>query len=243
MGVHDRLRVVEIIRPLKGGITKPYQCRLEDDRLYAVKGRGALAHGLLAEVCAATLGKGMGLPIPDFVIAEIPAVLTTATADPAISQALGEGTGFASLWQDAYETLTPTIRDNQNAAFLAKLYVFDHWIANGDRSLGDQDGNPNLLYDLARKKIIVFDHNLAFSANYEPSELAVHAGRRAWQAVGRSNGFMRRMSEIMAAARLEFNALVTELPEEWIDQCPEFVDTATRILDRFNVPQFWAELE
>lgn len=190
MGVRERLQVVEIIQPLRSGHTQPYQCRLEDNQVYAVKGRGALPEGLLAEVCAASLGQAMGLPIPSFVTADIPTRLINASGDAEVARSLGSGLGFASLWRNACEPLTPTIRDRQSPELLATLYAFDHWIANGDRSLGEEDGNPNLLFDLVDKKLIAFDHNLAFSAGYDASELSVHAGRRSWLALGRSAGFI-----------------------------------------------------
>ncbi|WP_448662244.1 HipA family kinase [Sphingomonas sp. CJ20] len=234
--------MVEIIRPIKSGQTQPYQCRLEDDQIYAVKGRGALPEGLLSEVCAASLGQAMGLPIPDFVIAEIPAVLIETATDPEVSRYLGIGTGFASHWRNACEPLTPTIRDRQSPEFLATLYAFDHWIANGDRSLGDEDGNPNLLYDLTDKKLVAFDHNLAFSTTYNAAELAVHAGRRSWQAIGRSSGFIPRLLQKMQIARLAFNALVNELPHEWVEDRPGFTLAAAAMLDRCDTPEFWAEL-
>ncbi len=242
MGVHDRLRVVEIIQPLKSGMTQPYQCRLEDDQIYAVKGRGALPEGLLAEVSAAALGQAMGLPIPDYVIAEIPTALIAAADDVEVARSLGTGTGFASHWQNACELLTPTIRDRQSPELLATLYAFDHWIANGDRTLGDQDGNPNLLYDLLARKLVAFDHNLAFSAGYEASELAVHAGRQSWRVVSKREGFVPRLLEKMKEARLTFNALVGDLPYEWVEERPGFAVGAAAILDRCDTPEFWAEL-
>lgn len=242
MSIQNRLQVVEIIRPIKSGQTQPYQCRLEDDQIYAVKGRGALPEGLLSEVCAASLGQAMGLPIPDFVIAEIPEALVRTSRDTEVSSYLGVGIGFASHWQNACEPLTPSIRDRQSPEFLATLYAFDHWIANGDRSLGDEDGNPNLLYDLTDKKLVAFDHNLAFSTGYNSAELAVHAGRRSWQAIGRSDGFIPRLLAKMETARLVFNALVSDLPYEWLEDRPSFTVTAAAILDRCNTPGFWTEL-
>lgn len=242
MGICDRLQVVEIIRPTKSGMTQPYQCRLEDDQIYAVKGRGALAAGLLAEVCAASIGRAMGLPIPDFAIADIPAVLIKTSDDVEVSRALGEGLGFASLWQNACEPVTPTIRDRQSAELFATLYAFDHWIANGDRSLGDEEGNPNLLYDLAGKKIVVFDHNLAFSVGYDASELGVHAGRRSWQSVGKNSSFRTMLLGKMQTARLAFDALVSDLPEQWIEERPDFTAVAATMLNRCDAPEFWAEL-
>lgn len=242
MGVQDRLQVVEIIRPIKSGMTQPYQCRLEDEQIYAVKGRSVLPEGLLSEACAAILGKAIGLPVPDFVIAEIPPALVNFSNDPDLPRFLGTGTGFASHWQNSCEPLTPTIRDRQSPEFLAKLYAFDHWIANGDRSLGDEDGNPNLLYNLTEKKLVVFDHNLAFSASYSATELAVHAGRRSWQAVGRSDSFIPRLAEKMKTARLALDALVGDLPYEWVEDRPGFTVAVAAMLDRCDTPEFWAEL-
>lgn len=184
----------------------------------------------------------MGLPIPDFAIADIPAALITTSDDIEVLRALGVGTGFASLWQNACEPLTPTIRDMQSTEFLATLYAFDHWIANGDRSLGDEEGNPNLLYDLTSKKIIAFDHNLAFSIGYRADELAMHAGRRSWQAVGGSDWFIPKLLEKMATARLAFNTLVVDLPYEWVVDRPDFTTAAAAMLDRCLTPEFWAEL-
>jgi len=242
MGVRDRLQVVEIIRPIKSGYTQPYQCRLEDDQIYAVKGCGALTEGLLAEVCAASIGQAMGLPVPDFVIAELPAELIMTSGDPELVRSIGIGLGFASLWQNACEPLTPTIRDRQSPELLATLYAFDHWIGNGDRSLGEEEGNPNLLYDLSDKKLIAFDHNLAFSTGYNPLELAVHAGRRSWQAIGRSNSFIPGLVGKMATSRLAFNAMVGDLPDEWIEERPDFSAIAAARLDRYLTTEFWAEL-
>lgn len=242
MSVRDRQQIVEVIQPLKSGFTQPYLCRLDNDQLYAVKGRSALPEGLLAEACAATLGQAMGLPIPDFVIAEIPPALIAAYSDAELANSLGVGLGFASLWQNACEPLTPAIRDQQSPTFLATLYAFDHWIANGDRSLGAEEGNPNLLYKLEDKKLVVFDHNLAFSSSYVAEELGAHAGRRSWTAIGRSREFLQDLREKMARSREVLNGLVGDLPDEWLDERPDFVAGANRTLDRSANPQFWAEL-
>lgn len=242
MGIRDRIRVVEIIRPTKSGHTQPYQCKLEDEQNYAVKGRGALTEGLLAEVSAAVLGQAMGLPIPDFVIAEIPKSLIISSGDCELRSSLGEGLGFASLWQNYCAPLTPTIRDDQSRTFLAKLYAFDHWIANGDRSLGDQEGNPNLLYQLADRRLVVFDHNLAFSPRYSAEELAYHAGRRSWSTIGKDGKFLSGLYDAMQIARRELDAALRYLPDEWIDERPNFIETMHATLDRVMTKRFWAEL-
>ncbi len=242
MGIEHRARVVEIVRPVKSGFTQPYLCRLDDENLYAVKGRGALPEGLLAEVCAAILGISIGLPIPDFAIADLPTELISGSDDPELANYLGTGVGFASLWQNACEPLTPTMRDHQNPAVLATLYAFDHWIANGDRSLGEEDGNPNLLIQLSEKRLVVFDHNLAFSPQYRSTELVTHAGLKGWKATGRSTGFIPNLQDRMRSAREVLDQLLGDLPDEWTDERPDFLGTLGTILDRSEAKDFWAEL-
>lgn len=242
MGIQDRIRVVEIIEPIKSGQTQPYRCRLEDERLYAVKGRNALPQGLLAETCTAVLGQAMGLPIPEFAIAELPVQLIDSAHDATITSSLGVGFGFASLWQEACEPVTPTIRDRQPPALLATLYAFDHWVANGDRSLGVQMGNPNLLYRLSDREVVVFDHNLAFDGKYSADELTSHAGRRSWLSVGKRPDFLNALRDNMALARERYSDLISELPDEWLEKVPDFLAGADAILDRSETDNFWAEL-
>lgn len=242
MGIQHRARVVEIIGPVKSGFTQPYLCKLDDENLYVVKGRSALPEGLLAEVCAAILGISIGLPVPDFAIADLPAELISSSGDPELVNYLGSGVGFASLWQNACVPLTPTMRDHQNPAVLATLYAFDHWIANGDRSLGDEDGNPNLLIQLSEKRLVVFDHNLAFNPKHRPAELVTHAGLKGWQATGRSTGFIPNLQGRMRSARKALDQLLGHLPDEWTDERPGFLDTLGTILDRSEAKDFWAEL-
>jgi hypothetical protein len=92
--------VIEIIGRTQSGITRPFQCRLDDDQVYAVKGRDALPRGLIAELIAAHLGREIGLPIPPFLIAEVSPALVAATEDPVFASSIEPGLGFASLWQE-----------------------------------------------------------------------------------------------------------------------------------------------
>ena len=89
------VNIVEIISRSTQGITRPFLCRGDDNWLYYVKGHGAGRQALISEWIAGHLGKRLGLPIPDFKQAVIPAELIRLSAREEIAD-LGAGTGFAS---------------------------------------------------------------------------------------------------------------------------------------------------
>lgn len=238
----DALNVVEIIRPIESGATRPFQCRLEDDHLYAVKGRAAFARGLMGEVYAGSLGRRIGLPIPSFSIAQVSAPLLNGYSDTSVRGALGPGPLFASLWQEPVEGLkTPDLLHFPRRE-LAALYVFDHWIQNGDRSLSEHGGNANLLVQLRDRKLIVIDHNLAFDPTYQADELQVHACRSAWLDARRDLVFKEEIERRMQEAMTTLPSLEAELPEEWVEDEPGFPAYVVDALSRINDQQFWADL-
>lgn len=237
------LDVVEIVRPIDSGMTRPYLCRLEDGALYAVKGRAALPQGLIAEVVAGQLGRLLGLPIPPFAIAHMPRSLLRHHGDAGVAQAVGEGPVFASAWQDSVQPITPLTLATMDQDLLARLYVFDHWIANGDRSLTEHGGNPNLFVRLGDGATVAIDHNLAFAADYDPEkELPVHAGRLAWEGVADHAAFFATMRADLERARVDLPAIVETLPEEWLEEQPRLADRIATILDRLDDIGFWVEL-
>lgn len=239
----DHLDVTEIVRPIESGMTQPFLCQLADDQLYAVKGRGALAAGLIGEVVAGWLGKQLGLPIPDFVIAEMPPGLVAAYADQMLISAVGAGPAFGSLWQEPVETMgTPLLATFPNEV-LAKIYAFDHWIMNSDRTLTEHGGNPNMLVKLDTGGLVVIDHNLAFSGSYHPDELMVHACRNAWTSMSRHYLFREELSGAMGGALLAIDDVVGVLPTEWVEAAPDFLPYVLEVVSRVSQPGFWGELQ
>lgn len=146
---------------------------------------------------------------------------------------------FASRWQEQITPLTRSALHRVDQDVLGLIYMFDHWIANGDRSLTDHGGNPNLFIRPADDALIVIDHNLAFSA-YHPDELRQHACREAWM-----RSAHRRIVEntiALALARRAIDPLPDLLPYAWYDEEPDFHDQALAILDRSQQPEFWEQL-
>ncbi|QBM77413.1 hypothetical protein E2E30_17790 [Sphingomonas sp. AAP5] len=224
-------------------MTQPFLCQLADDQLYAVKGRGALVHGLIAETIAGCLGRQIGLPIPDFVLAEMPASLVRGFGDPTLESAIGEGTAFASLWQEPVETIATPFLKTIPQRLLAKIYAFDHWIMNGDRTLTEHGGNPNLLVRLDSNSLIVIDHNLAFSNTYHHRELAVHACRPAWIKMSRDFVFCEELFAAMDTALAMLNDITGQLPGAWIEASGDFVERISQTVSRAGQRGFWDEME
>src|SRR5262245_25457640 len=98
------VQVTEIISRSVQGITRPFLCRADDGRLYYVKGNGAGRRALIAEWIGRHLGQRLGLPIPAFRQAIIPADLLQYSTREDISE-LGAGVGFGSQFVENMDEL------------------------------------------------------------------------------------------------------------------------------------------
>ena len=207
--------IQEIIRRLEQGVTRPFLCRGDDGRLYVVKGRGDRdTLSLCREWLAGQLGRGLGLPIPPFVMADVPVVLVENSAVPEI-ESLGSGSAFASLWVDHAEEFALSNMSEVLADVKPSLLLFDRWIRNGDRSLTARGGNPNLLWTPNNRMLHVIDHNNAFD---EPFDAAAfwrsHVFRESsplW-----TEAFRAAMIPRLAASLDQLDTFWEQLPEEWL---------------------------
>lgn len=91
------LRIVEIVRRLEQGATRPFLVRTEDDVLYVAKGRNLPPRERMAEWLAASLTLEVGLPIPEFALLDVPQELIDLLGSG--GAALGAGLVFGSRWQ------------------------------------------------------------------------------------------------------------------------------------------------
>lgn len=238
----EALAVIEVLEKIESGMTTPFRCRLEDENLYAVKGRGALVKGLINEVVCGTLARHLDLPVPPFSIANVDTGLINAVEDREFRFAIGEGPAFASLWCEPAVPINRSRLINLDPAMLAKIYAFDHWTKNGDRSLTELGGNPNMLIDLRDNTLVIIDHNLAFSENYEPNELKVHACREAWLDVQRDLVFKQGCRADFVAAIGIVPEVMASLPDEWLDAEPNAERQILDTLARAMQTDFWEEM-
>ena len=224
-------------------MTQPYQCRLDDGNLYAVKGRQATHRGLIAEVIAASLGQRIGLPIPEFSICEVSRVLSEHDSRSVALRALGTEPCFASSWVEPSEVFGLSMAKLVGDELLAQIYIFDHWIRNGDRTLTPRGGNVNLLMSLADDQLIAFDHNLAFSPSHDNDDLSLHVGRSAWSRAKNMPGFRDRFTTQGLKALADYDQIFDQLPEEWLVEIPDIKKEISIALDRISADAFWTELD
>lgn len=92
------------------------------------------------------------LPIPDFKQAVMSDEFIRLSARDDIAD-LGAGVGFASQLIPNTDELTYLYIGQIDEALRAKILLFDWWTANGDRTLAEHGGNPNILWVHPRIKM------------------------------------------------------------------------------------------
>ncbi|EMO5719499.1 TPA: hypothetical protein I3599_000674 [Enterobacter cloacae] len=235
--------VVEVIRRINEGSTKPFLCKCDDGRLYVLKSKPSMPpKNLLAEFISACLANDVGLPLPDFKIVYVPEELVEYS--PELQRDICSGHAFASLYIDGAVALTFTQSRNNAIIPLEQqklIYVFDRWILNADRTLTSQGGNVNILYDVGNDKYYLIDHNLSFDENAGPDDFTVHVygpGNRAWELdlVDRIE-YRQKVADSLA----KLPAIFDDIPEEWIVD-DEFLPFVSNTLDKGDRDEFWGAI-
>jgi hypothetical protein len=233
------VNIIEIISRSTQGITRPFICRGDDGLFYYVKGHGAGRKALIAEWIAGSLGKRLGLPIPDFKLAVMPDDLTRLSARDDIAD-LGAGIGFASQRISNTDELTYLYIGQIDEVLRARILLFDWRTANGDRTLTEHGGNPNILWVHHDHKPYVIDHNLAFEQSALPDFWSQHIfleSRATW-----TPAFRQSMESLMRAALRELENLWSEMPPGWTDTPSDITfESVKKMLWRFDAEsaKFW----
>lgn len=157
------MRIVEITGRAQHGATKPFICRGDDGRLYFVKGQHAGYHSMICEWVAARLAQELSLPVAPFTVVELPERLVAESFTPDAVD-LGKGEAFGSQEIEFASQFQWSQMNVIDAGLRTQILVFDWWIANIDRILGEAGGNVNLLWTSAPQQVHLIDHNLAFSS-------------------------------------------------------------------------------
>ncbi|MHB0806038.1 HipA family kinase [Stutzerimonas nitrititolerans] len=245
----DRITAVEIIRQSEQGVSvRPFLVRANDGNRYFVKGLSrAGGPSLMSEVIAAELGGCLGLPIPEWRIMDIPPALIDFSPIENV-QDLAGGPAFASLQVDnASELMWSGVR-NIPVELQRKVLVFDWWILNGDRGLGENGGNVNLLLD-AQGNLVVIDHNAAFDSTSTAEQFRTYHVFR--DQLGHFQDYVTRQEYVreLDAALAHWDRISALLPVEWIyrdqDEIDETIPTLLQRLEtlqQFREERFWGQL-
>ncbi len=217
------LRTVDITRyitPLREGSSLPALVEADDGREYVIKFRGA-GHGakaLIAELVVGEIGRALGLPVPEIVLAMLPEEIARAESHDEIRDLLGWSVGLniglefvpGALASDM--TRPPT----EGADWAAEVVWFDDLTTNPDRT----PRNANLVVGDGRTWLI--DHGSALYVQHAWTEPEVHAAR-AFDRLG-EHILLPFASSIGAAdARLgarvgawRRDRIVGGLPDDWL---------------------------
>lgn len=233
------VKISEIIGRSTQGITRPFICRGDDGWLYFVKGSGAGCRALISEWMAGQLGQRLGLPIPDFKQATIPNDLVALSARDDIAD-LGSGVAFASQMIQNADELSYLYIEQIAPDLRAKILLFDWWTANGDRTLSEHGGNPNILWVHRDRKPYTIDHNLAFDETALTDFWTQHifaANRALWTA-----GFRQQAESLMRNALSSLDEWWTAMPPQWTGVGTGVsLDLVNKLLWRFQTAPaiFW----
>ncbi len=234
----ERPTIVQVIRRATQGVTLPFLCEAEDGQRYWVKGRDAGVQALCFEWLAARIAAALGLPVAPFAQVHIPEELVNGSLMDEI-EALGAGIGFGSWHVEGADELREGQVGEVAESLRCKVLMFDWWLQNVDRTLGEDFGNVNLLWSPDRQQLAVIDHNQAFSPQFSAQSLCSEHVFRADKSSCISLcdvDFMAKTDHIKAMMDTYYG----ELPDEWLDRsAPELgtgLERIRRVLDRFRTP-------
>ena len=223
------LTATRYVTPLKEGGSLPGIVEADDDGTYVLKFRGA-GQGLkvlVAEVLVAGIARLLEVPVPDLAVIRLDARIAKYEADEEVQDLLTASVGTnlgvdflpGSLGYDGSRPPDPDLAE--------RILWLDALTANVDRTWS----NPNLLVWHGRTWAI--DHGAALYFHHSWPSRAPSPERFAAQPFDASRHVLRDVAGDVAArhdelaARLTSDAVeavVAEVPEEWIEATPDLAD-------------------
>ena len=219
------LTATRYVTPLKEGGSLPGIVEADDDGTYVLKFRGA-GQGvkvLVAEVLVAGIARLLDVPVPDLAVVTLDARIAKYEADEEVQDLLAASVG-TNLGVDflpgslGYDGSRPP-----DADLADRIIWLDALTANVDRTWS----NPNLIVWHGRTGAIDHGAALYFHHSWPGREPAPE--RFAAQPFDASKHVLRDVAGDVArrhdelAARLDpasVEALVAEVPEEWLEPTP-----------------------
>jgi hypothetical protein len=235
------VQIVEVLRPAEQGKSIPFLCRGEDGQCYYVKGQQTNRASLWREWICGHLAQALGLPIPPFALVQLDADLVREL--PKDWQAIGSLPAFGSREHAHTIWLEPGFSHKVPEELQRDVLVFDWWVRNTDRLLG----NTNLLWDAEHDGLVVIDHNLALTEDFNSEEFFEHhVFSQRWENLAHDlvtqAEYAQRLHQALPAAQ----KAISLAPQEWLWENAEFdvparfdCDAAVRVLERCTTPDFW----
>lgn len=234
-------QVIEIIARCAEGtcVSRPFRVRADDGELYWIKGLGTgwNRYELCYELLSARLAAELGLPIAEFKVLEVPEELLEFCTVSGIED-LSEGEAFGSLHVNGACSLLPVEISSVPKELRWKILLFDWWIQNEDRILGERGGNVNLLWRSAGNFLTVIDHNNAFDRDFDEDSFfkyhVFHADRKIIP-----TPFLLEQKAQFGNMAEGYESMLHDFPERWIERddlpgdfVPEMVGETLNRYDR-----------
>lgn len=159
------VRVTRYVTPLREGGSLPAIVEADDDGMYVLKFRGA-GQGprmLIAELVSGEIGRALGLPVPEIVLAELDPELARTEPDPEIHALMLDSAGL-NLGLDYLPgsvTYDPVSQD-VDPELASRIVWFDAFASNVDRTVR----NTNML--LWHRRLWLIDHGASLYFHHSP---------------------------------------------------------------------------
>ncbi len=217
------LRTVDITRyvtPLREGSSLPALVEADDGRDYVIKFRGA-GHGekaLIAELVVGEIGRALGLPVPEIVLAVLPEEIARAESHDEIRDLLGWSVGLnlGLAFVPGAMAIDMTRPPAEGAEWAADVVWFDDLTINPDRT----PRNANLIVADGRTWLI--DHGSALYVHHawnEPDEHAARPFERIGEHILLPFAGPIADADARLAPRLDpstIERIVDAIPDEWL---------------------------
>ena len=218
------------VTPLREGGSLPAIVEADDDGLYVLKFRGAGQgpKALIAEMVGGEIARALGLPVPEIVFVELDPILGRSEPDFEV-QALIKASAGLNLALDylpgavAFDALDISKLDPLLAS---SIVWFDAYVTNVDRT----PRNTNMLW--WHKHLMLIDHGAALYFHHiegdylERSRISFSSikGHVLLPAASTLTEADAQLKGCLSPAVLQ--NIVDLIPESWLEQNPQFADSA-----------------
>jgi hypothetical protein len=247
----SRLTGARYVVPLREGGSLPAVVDTDDDGSFVVKFRGAGQgpKALIAEMVVASIAQHLGLPVPRPAIIELEDGFGRGEPDPEIQDILraSVGANFGLEFVPGALAFDPAVDMRLVSTEMAADIVWlDAYVTNVDRT----PRNTNLL--VSGERVWLIDHGAALFFHHRwvgwleriQSPFVQIADHVLLHAAGDLRAADARLRPRLDAVTL--NSVVESVPDEWLDEEPEFADVAaqrlaylTYLSERLNGSRPW----
>ncbi len=246
-----RLRTVSVTRyvtPLREGGSLPAIVEADDDGMYVVKFRGS-GHGaraLIAELISGEIGRALGLPVPEIVLAAVDRDLARTEPDPEIHALIHDSAGLnlALDYLPGSVNFDP-VAHRVGARLASQIVWFDSFVTNVDRTAR----NTNML--MWHRAPYLIDHGSTLPFHHSPKwQTAAGRARVAFPGIrehvlSRFATGLEQEDEALAASltRDVIDGIVALVPNDWLAESSaappdDLRDAYSRyLLDRLAAPR------